>query len=48
MAAARRWYSISPCSGPCYDFLSDDEGDDRVRAAYADRYARLVSLKKPV
>jgi hypothetical protein len=32
-------------TGYYVNFLSDDEGGNRVRAAYGDRYARLVALK---
>ena len=42
------WQAIRPfASGAVYINFLGDEGDERVRAAYgAEKYARLVELKK--
>ncbi len=42
------WAAIHPfnLAGAYSNFMMDDEGDARVRAAYGDNFARLAALKK--
>jgi FAD/FMN-containing dehydrogenase len=44
----RLWEALQPAAdGAVYsNYLGQDEGDDRVRAAYGSNYQRLVALKK--
>ncbi|HSL23724.1 MAG TPA: FAD-binding oxidoreductase [Vicinamibacterales bacterium] len=45
--ARRAWQDIRPLStgGTYVNFLTEEEGDDRIRAAYGANYARLVDVK---
>jgi FAD/FMN-containing dehydrogenase len=42
------WRAVHPYNlpGAYANFMMDDEGDARVRAAYGDNYDRLASVKK--
>jgi hypothetical protein len=42
------WDAVHPHNpgGAYINFMSDDEGDLRVRAAYGDNYARLLAAKR--
>jgi FAD/FMN-containing dehydrogenase len=46
--ARAAWRDIRPYStgGTYINFLSEDEGDDRTRAAYGENYERLVEAKR--
>jgi len=45
--ARRAWRDIRPLStgGTYVNFLTEEEGDERIRAAYGPNYARLVDVK---
>ena len=45
--ARRAWRDIRPFStgGTYVNFLTEEEGDERIRAAYGPNYARLVDVK---
>jgi FAD/FMN-containing dehydrogenase len=42
------WYAVHPFNlgGAYANFMMDDEGEERVKAAYGDNYERLATLKK--
>jgi FAD/FMN-containing dehydrogenase len=46
--ARTAWQDIRPFStgGTYVNFLTEEEGDERIRAAYRDNYRRLVELKQ--
>jgi FAD/FMN-containing dehydrogenase len=46
--ARSAWRDILPLStgGTYVNFLTEEEGDERIRAAYGSNYARLVDVKK--
>jgi FAD/FMN-containing dehydrogenase len=46
--ARNSWRDMKQFStgGTYVNFLTEEEGDDRVRSAYGDNYARLADIKK--
>jgi FAD/FMN-containing dehydrogenase len=46
--ARAAWRDVKPLStgGTYVNFLTEDEGDERTRAAYGDNYARLQAVKR--